>query len=205
MKTEIPRQLVHLSGLVFIALAQFTGGIIVSFYCLFIAFTFLAYSEYVRRAEDRLEMVIHRLESRIRNFVSRFDRKGISRPFVGAFWFYLAFGIAFLIFPLGAASAACIILAVGDSLSTLTGRAWGMHRIGGKSLEGSLAFLMSSFPAASLFVSPPVALAGALAGTLVELAPEAGFLKNLKGRGLLDDNLLIPLASGAVMLALIMA
>ncbi len=199
MRTEIPRQFVHLSGLVFIILAQFTGGLIVSFYCFFIAFTFLIYSEYVRRVEDRLEKFIHRFESRMRGFVSRFDRRDIARPFMGAFWFYFAFALTFFIFPLSVASAACIILAVGDSLSTLIGNPLGRHQIGGKSLEGSLAFLISSFLTASIFINPFIALAGAIAGTLVELVPEAGFLKNLNRRGLLDDNLLIPLASGAVM------
>lgn len=204
MRTEIPRQFVHLSGLIFIVLAQFTGGLMVSFYCFFIAFTLLVYSEYVRRVEGRLEKFIHRFESRMRGFVSRFDRSNIARPFMGAFWFYFAFGLALLIFPLNIASAACIILAVGDSLSTLTGRAWGRHRIGGKSLEGSLAFLMPSFLVASLFINPLIALAGSLAGTLAELAPELGFLKNLHKRGFLDDNLLIPLVSGAVIWGLML-
>ncbi len=203
MRTELPRQFVHLSGLIFIVLAQFTGGLMVSFYCFFIAFTLLVYSEYVRRVEDRLEKFIHRFESRMRGFVSRFDRREIARPFTGAFWFYVAFGLALLIFPLNIASAACIILAVGDSLSTLIGRAWGRHRIGGKSLEGSLVFMISSFLAASVFINPLIALAGSFAGTLAELAPELGFLKNLHKRGFLDDNLLIPLVSGAVMWGLL--
>lgn len=204
MRTEIPRQFAHLSGLVFIIIAQFTGRLIVSVYCFFIAFTFLAYSEFVRREERRLERIIHRLESRVRDFVSRFDRKDIARPFLGAFWLYFAFGLTLLIFPLSIASAACVILAVGDSFSTLAGKPWGRHKIVGKSLEGSLAFLASSFLAASFFIDPFVALAGAAAGALAELAPEAGLLKNLHRRGLLDDNMLIPLLSGAVMWLLIM-
>lgn len=198
MKREIPRQFVHLSGLIFIIIAQFTGGLIVSFYCLFIALTFLLYSEFVRGEGKRLERFVRRLESRVRDFVSSFDRDNIARPFLGAFWFYLAFGLTLLVFPLGVASAACIILAVGDSLSTLTGRAWGRHRIGGKTMEGALAFLVSSFLAASLFITLPLALIGALAGALAELLPELGFLKKLHVRGLIDDNLLIPLISGAV-------
>jgi dolichol kinase len=203
MKTEIPRQFVHLSGLIFIVLAQFIGGLVVSFYCLFIAFTLLVYSEYVRRVEQRLEKFIHRFESRIRDFVNRFDRMEVARPFTGAFWFYIAFGFALLIFPLRVASAACVILAVGDSLSTLIGNPWGRHRIGRKSLEGSLAFLVPSFLVASLFVGPLAAFIGAVAGTIAELAPELGFLRNLHRRGILDDNLLIPLVSGAVMWAAI--
>lgn len=197
--TEISRQFVHLSGLIFIALAQFTGGFMVSIYCIFIAFTFLVYSEFVRVEEKKIERLIHRLESKVRDFVSSFDQRDVARPFLGAFWLYFAFGLTFLIFPLGVASAACSVLVVGDSLSTLIGRAWGRHRIlGNKSLEGSLAFMISSFLVASVFISPLIALAGAFAGVLAELAPELGFLKNLHRRGFLDDNLLIPIASGIV-------
>ena len=200
MRREIPRQLVHLSGLIFIILAQFTGGLIVSLYCFFIAFTFLVYSEYVRSVESGLEKIMHRFESKIRGFVSSFEQRETARPFMGAFWFYLAFALALLIFPLNIASAACIILAVGDSLSTLIGKAWGRHKLlGEKSIEGALAFLIFSFLVASLFISPLVALAGALVGALAELVPELGLLKNLNRRGVLDDNLLIPLASGLVM------
>ena len=62
--------MVHLSGLIFIALAQFIGGMIVSAYCFFIAFTFLMYSEYVRRMERRFERLAHRIESKVRNFLN---------------------------------------------------------------------------------------------------------------------------------------
>lgn len=203
MKTEVPRQLVHLSGIIFAVLAQFTGGLIISFYCLFIALTFLVYSWYVRGMERRMERIAHRLESRVRGFVEKFEKRETPRPFMGAFWFYFAFGLAFLVFPLGVASAACIILAVGDALSTLAGKAWGRHRIRGKSLEGSLVFLVSSLLAAWLFVGPVIGLAGALAGMVVEML--AGFGPGgLMERGLWDDNLLIPLASGLVMWALAM-
>jgi len=48
MKTEFPRQLVHVSGLLFIILAQLIGGLLTAFYFFIIAATILLYSDYIR-------------------------------------------------------------------------------------------------------------------------------------------------------------
>lgn len=197
---EAKRQLIHLSGLLFVVLAQITGGLAAAVYFLMIAATFLLYSEHVIRERKRLTGLLDSMERRIRNFAIGFERSESPRPFLGAFWFYVGCGLSFLIFPIPVASAACAMLAVGDSFSTLIGSRCGRNKLlGNKSLEGSSAFLISSALIALIFVDIRLAIMGAIAATVSELIPETIWLRKYKSRGLIDDNLLIPIIAGLVM------
>lgn len=110
----------------------------------------------------------------------------------GAVTFAIGVSAAILLFPREAAFVGWIVLAVGDGVATLAGRRWPLRPLaGGRSLGGSLAFLLSAFAAvlaadcwwrgefrAALVVS---SLVVSLAGTTTELLCRR-----------LDDNLLIP-------------
>lgn len=90
-------------------------------------------------------------------------------------------------------SAAILQLALADSASALVGKAFGRTKLfgGQKSLEGSLGGFATGFAAAlACGVRPGAAFAAALAVTLAELLPTTPFC---------NDNLLIPLASAAVL------
>lgn len=194
---EIFRQLVHMSGLVFIALAFFTGKIFAGILFMLAALFFLLYSEYVSKCEKNHSTLLSRLECRLRDFAFMFERKDIKRPFAGAFWFYFGAGLAFLLFPLSAASAAAAILAISDSLSTIIGKKFGRHPVlGKKTLEGTGVFFVSAFLVCMLFFNPFVGIIGALFATLAELLPEWRRISYSRLSGLLDDNLLIPVITG---------
>ncbi len=179
--------MVHLSGLVFVILAQFIEREMTIIYFSLIALFFLLYSWYVRGQERRLAKYFERFESKFREFFFRFEREDAKNPFTGAMFFYIGCTIAFIFFPFPIASAACIMLAVGDSLSTLVGKKFGKHKIGRKTFEGSLACFFGSFLAGIFFVNPVLSLAGAIASSLTELGSR------------IDDNLTIPVVSGMVM------
>ncbi len=199
MDGEIKRQLVHLAGFLSVLLAFYIGRLI-AVYFFMAAFVFWAYSFYIKRERERLNL-LEKLETRFRNVLLKFERKDIPRPFMGAIWFFFTAGLAFLIFPLDIASASVFMLSIGDSFSTLVGIHFGRHKIvGKKSLEGTLAcFLGCLF---TLLIIPPlVVVPGAVAATLAEILPDIGVLKNLKNKGWIDDNFLIPIIAGAVMLA----
>lgn len=189
MRTELPRQLVHLSGLLFIVLAQFIEREITITYFFILAMFFLLYSEYVKREEKKLTNILNRIEQRFRDFILKFERKEhLKNPFRGAFWFYLSCALALLLFPFNIASAACCMLAVGDSFSTLFGLKFGRHKIiKKKSFEGSLACFLGSLAVGGFFVPPVLTLVGAVGATLAELSSK------------LNDNLTIPLFSGFLM------
>lgn len=197
MVNEVRRQLVHLSGLAFIALAQFTGRFVASFYFFMVAFSFLLYSEYMLREQKRFLNMLKKYEQKLRDFIMRFERENAVRPFQGAFWFFFALGLTFAIFPLEVATAAGAILAVADALSTIAGTSFGRHRIlENKTIEGSAAFFFGAF-AVSLFLLPPLTSVTVSAiSAFAELIPSLPMLKKLNSKGWLDDNLLIPLVAG---------
>jgi len=199
MNMEIQRQLVHLAGFLSVILAVFIGRLIVVYF--FTAAAVLGiYSIYIKKERERLNL-IEKMETKIREFVMKFERKNIPRPFTGAIWFFLTSGVVYLIFPLDIASAAVLMLAIGDSFSTLAGIHLGRHRIiGKKTLEGTLAcFIGCLF---SVFFAPLyVVIPGAVAATLAEIAPDLRIFSGMKKKGWIDDNLLIPVVAGIVMLA----
>lgn len=195
---EITRQLIHLSGALFVLLlAQVTGREVASLAFFSVALTFLLYSLYILREENRFKKLLDSLDKKIRGRVLQFERPGV--PLQGAFWFYAGCGLAFLFFPLPVATAACLILAVSDSLSTLVGFHFGKKKIlGNKTLEGTATFFLSSLLIGFMLL-PAGAPAAALAATAGELLPELA--PGLRRRGLVDDNLIIPLLAGAAFLA----
>ncbi|MBA2565651.1 MAG: hypothetical protein H0V09_09555 [Gemmatimonadetes bacterium] len=97
---------------------------------------------------------------------------------------------AVTLFPKAIALAAALFLVLGDVAAGLVGTAWGRMRLGpgGKSLEGSLACFVVCLATAIPLVGWVPAVGGALVATLVEHAELP-----------LDDNLLIPPLSGAVL------
>lgn len=105
-------------------------------------------------------------------------------PFKGAVW--LAIGVTFpiLFIPSDNFNVVCAIImiaAVGDSFSTIVGKVYGKHKIGGRTVEGAITFIISGFLGALIFVDPLLALILAFVGSVIELL------------AFFDDNLLIPL------------
>lgn len=193
MRTELPRQIIHLSGLIFVIFAQFIERETTIIFFSLIALFFFLYSWYVRGQERKLANFIEKFETKFRDFIFRFEREDVKNPFTGAMFFYVGCALTFFLFPLPVASAACAMLAVGDSLSTLIGRKFGRHRMGRKSLEGSFACFFGSFLAGIFFVNPLLSFAGAIASSLAELFPKV------------NDNLTIPVVSGLVMFLISLA
>ncbi len=104
----------------------------------------------------------------------------------GASYSLIGAWLTILLFEKRIACAALLILAVGDTVASLAGRALGGPRlVRPKTLTGSFAMLVGGFLVGLPFVAPWTALGGALAATVVELAPLP-----------VNDNLTIPLAAG---------
>lgn len=108
--------------------------------------------------------------------------KNLSRPAYQALWANLGIFLSFLLFGREGALVGVLVLAVGDAFAGFVGRHWGRTKMGDKSLEGSLAFFLSSFvvllPLTGLFQ----ALVIALVCSLVELLP-------------FEDNFTVPLSA----------
>jgi dolichol kinase len=205
MRTELPRQLVHLSGLLFVLLSIYMGRAPTAALFLSLALFFLAYSLYIRAGRSTPGQLIHKIEYAFRRLFMRFERE-TDRPFLGAFWFYFSLFLVFLLFPMDAALLAGLILSVGDALATMAGKPLGRHEIlPGKSLEGSAAFLAGSLVVCLFFTAPHLALAASLGGLLGELLPGLPSLRALAGRGILNDNLTTPTLAGLAAWLLMLA
>ncbi|MCW4054699.1 MAG: HAD-IB family phosphatase [Candidatus Bathyarchaeota archaeon] len=110
---------------------------------------------------------------------------------------YFAAGILFtlLLFPVPVNSAAIAIFTLGDSTAALFGGLISKKPLPfnkGKTLEGSLFGFFFAFLAATFFVSPELALIGAMVAMIIESLPLP-----------VNDNILIPLVTGLTLLIML--
>lgn len=109
---------------------------------------------------------------------------------MGSTYFLFSSILVILFFPKSIAIVSLLILILSDTAAALVGKGIGRIRIFGKTLEGSLAFLVSSL--FIVWVYPDLnrfwGSLAALGTTLMELLPVR-----------VDDNLTIPLVAGAIM------
>jgi len=109
---------------------------------------------------------------------------------MGATYFIFSTILAILLFPKSIAIASILILIVSDTAAALVGKGIGRVKIFGKTLEGSMAFLITSL--LIVWIYPHLGrFSGSLAAlgaTLIEILP-------IK----INDNLSIPLVAGAIM------
>jgi dolichol kinase len=142
---------------------------------------------------------LRHLKPRFRAFIDRWLgrllRQAEDHTLTGATCVTLGAMLSIALFDKPIAITVLLFLSVSDALASLVGIRFGRVRLGGKSLEGSAAFLVSAVAIALLVLrsAPLVAVLGAVVATVVEALP----LK-IAGRKL-DDNLTIPLISGAAM------
>ena len=132
----------------------------------------------------------------ILQFLYWFDKPKDLRKFPGKGAVYYLIGalLAIALFDRDIASAAILILAVGDPMAHIVGRYYGKRKIvinKKKLLEGTLAGTFFGTIAASFFVPWHIAFFGASFGMMAE-AIELELFN-------LDDNFFIPFVSGLVM------
>lgn len=127
----------------------------------------------------------------------QYDRQDAYLPLWGLLALLKGFLVATALFPRNMAVPALAVLVYGDAFATLVGRdlpsrklPW--HRR--KTWAGLLAGTAASFLVLALLLEPLTALVASFAGMLVESLP--------RPQPLLDDNLVIPLVTGLVLLAL---
>ena len=110
-----------------------------------------------------------------------------------ATWFFVVCTVLIAYFPKYVAILAISVLIAGDAAAALVGRRLGRHRVWGRSLEGSAAFL-----AAALLV---MAVTPRLQGrpeeyALCAVAALVGAAAELLSRDPLEDNVTVPLSVG---------
>ena len=143
--------------------------------------------EAARLMSEPLNRVLLRLFSQIL-------KQQENRQLTGSTYMLISGLAVFLLFDTHIAAAAMLFLSLGDPAAALVGTRIRGPRFFGKSPVGTAAFVVVSLGVCAVLVSAGVVpfhwglLAGAVVAGIVELLPIP-----------LDDNLTIPLASGAVM------
>lgn len=129
--------------------------------------------------------------------LSKFDRPhdlNSGLPANGAIQFFAGALLAILLFSRTNAALGILALAWGDSFSTIVGIHMGryQYRLGPaiKTLEGSAACFFASLAPLLFFISPWKAVLAALVAAIIEAV------------ALVNDNLLIPVAVGALLTVL---
>ncbi len=107
--------------------------------------------------------------------------------------------LSVIVFPQRVVIAVVLVLSISDSAASLIGIRFGRIRIGGKTLEGSLAFFVTALVIMGLALPGPwwIAAVGALVAAVVEALPALPL-----GRFELNDNVTVPLVSGAAICGL---
>ena len=111
----------------------------------------------------------------------------------GATWVIIGAVITITLFSKPVAIIALIFMSLGDAAAGLIGQRFGIHKIGDKTWEGFFGGLIICIIIALNFPYLPlmVSLIGAISAMILELIPIP-----------LDDNFIIPLGSGAIMMML---
>ena len=180
---EAVRKLIHISGVLTIALAELLGRTFLSSMILIMTTLFLI-SEYLRLQGRAFPVVIE-----ITRLAAREDEAAdwILRPV----FYAVGIIIAMNLFPRPVNYAAMSILTVGDGFAALIGTRFGRHHFPynhNKNLEGSISFFLTSFLSTLIFVSPPAALVGSIVGTFTESLPIEW-----------SENIVVPVAAGLCM------
>jgi dolichol kinase len=140
---------------------------------------------------DTLRLRVPIIGSLFLRHLGSFARVHEGGHLLGVTWFLVACSLCVLIFPPRIATTALLFVVIGDAAAALVGKGWGRPRWWGKSLEGGLACFASCGLVGILVLDEVVVvLLGAAVATVVEILPLP-----------IDDNLRVPLLSGAAMAA----
>lgn len=191
MDLETRRQLIHMSGIavaLYVRWAHDRYGYAFALLTLALV-TLLGYAiAWTYKKGHRLPAISKLIDITERPGVIEDDPgRGALSFFIGSLLTLLLFG-----FNVSIVSASILILALGDSTSTLVGRGFGRHKLSynpEKSWEGTAGgFFLALLGSSILLGDLRLAFIGSMAGMLFESLP-------LK----LDDNIGIPLSAGAAM------
>jgi dolichol kinase len=152
---------------------------------------------------DLLRLVSPEWNAKVQRDFSSIMRTEERDAVSAGFWFLLAALVVIALAPLKLAALGFLFLAVGDPVASWVGLRQGKTRLpGGKSLEGSLALVLTCTALGTIFLglsgastwaaAPLLAVAGAFAAAFAEWLP----------LGPVDDNFRIPTATAAALSAL---
>lgn len=192
---ELQRKLIHLSSLWLAGCIYWLDWWQAAAALFFVVFLFLLAYDWLRYKKLSPACVEQLLQPVLRS------KEGVGFCLTGATWMLLAVSLCTVLFEQYIAFAAVLVLVVSDSCAALVGKAWGSVAVLEKSLQGTVAFVVSAWLC--------LAFVGVVYGFSVSwylwiLIPSltTALVELFSGRLRLDDNLSIPLSLALTLQAL---
>ena len=178
LKNEIARKIIHLSSIIIPIFLLFYGKDLTLVFLLPITILFLVL--------DFLRIRSKNFKSLYNYFFISITRKNESKRLTGASYVFLSSLIIIYFFPENIAAISLFIMVISDTVAAIFGRIYGTIKIRNKTLEGSLAFFMSSFIIIlfAIDINLYLAFISIIIATLTELYSP------------FDDNLSVPISYG---------
>ena len=182
-KVEILRKMVHLATLIIpVGYALTSEDTAIVFLVPF--FIALLVVDLLRHFHSGLASLFRKY------FLGRVLREEENATFMGSTYFLFSAILTILLFPKSIAIVSLLFLILSDTAAALVGKRIGRISLFGKTLEGSVAFCLTSL--LIVWIYPNLNLLsgflGALGATIAEVLPIG-----------VDDNLTIPLVAGTIM------
>lgn len=183
-KIEIRRKIVHLSTLIIPITYSLTSSrelilkILIPFFIIYLTIDIL------RRVNLRIASIFRKY------FYGKVLRDKEAISLMGSTYFLFSTILTIILYPKDIAIVSILFLTISDTIAAWVGKLLGGIKIFEKTVEGSVAFFITSiliiliYPDINLFQG----ILGAFGATVIEVLP-------LK----IDDNLTIPIGSGAIM------
>ena len=180
---EVHRKLIHISSSTIAILLWYFGKDVFLPWILATAIIFLIL-DYLRRYIPFLKQLYFRLFG----MITRPDEYEILS---GASWVFLGAGFTVYLFDENIAIVAILVMSLSDSAAAIIGIKYGATFLFNKSLEGTLAFLITTFVIIRI-LSPAsliLTLIVTISATIIELVSPSK----------LNDNILIPVSTGLIL------
>lgn len=178
---EMRRKLIHMSSLV-IPLGYIFVSKTTAMIPLIGATVFFLFFDIIRHHNQTIRVIYER------HLIGTVIREKEQNRLVGSTYFMIGACLCVWLFDKPIAIVSLLVLIISDTLAALVGGTIGrVPLFGSKTVEGSMAFLVSAFLIVFLYPGIPLlwGLIGAFLATIVESLPLG-----------VDDNLLIPLVMG---------
>jgi len=178
LKNEIVRKTIHLSSIIIPIFLLLYGKELTLLYLLPITIVFIIL--------DILRISTKRFKSLYDYFFISITRSNESKKLTGASYVFLSSLLIIFFFSENIAAISLFIMIISDTIAAIFGRIYGTIKIRNKTLEGSLAFFISSsiIILFSIDINLYLAFMSILIATLTELYSP------------IDDNLSVPVSFG---------
>ena len=136
-KKELIRKTIHISTASIAILYYYFDKPVILSISLFFSIGFLT-ADLLRLNSQRLEKYFHLFFSKL------LRNREVTKDLTGASYLFMGITITIFLFSKNVAIVSILILTISDTVAAIAGKKFGRNKIGNKSVEGSIAFFIST-------------------------------------------------------------